>query len=95
MVALVGLTSRCIKRGFDAHRKKPRTPVTESLLQGMIPTQPPSKDAQTIRETAKLIRTESRGAFAAVSHQPLLGALLLTSGSAGIWALLQYFPRLF
>jgi hypothetical protein len=53
------------------------------------------KEAKTIRETANLIRAEDRGAFAAVSQHPLAGALLLPSGSAGIWILLQYFPRLF
>jgi hypothetical protein len=53
------------------------------------------KEAKTIRETANLIRAEDRGAFAAISQHPLAGALLLPSGSAGIWILLQYFPRLF
>ena len=54
-----------------------------------------SKEAKTIREATLLIQNEDRGAFAAVSQQPLAAALLLPSGSAGIWALLQFFPRLF
>jgi hypothetical protein len=52
------------------------------------------QEAQTTREALNLIRAENRGAFAAISQHPLLGALLLPSGSAGIWALLHYFPRL-
>ena len=53
------------------------------------------KEAETIREATALIQNEDRGAFAAISQQPLAAALLLPSGSAGIWALLQFFPRLF
>jgi hypothetical protein len=53
------------------------------------------KEAKTIREATMLIQNEDRGAFAAISQQPLAAALLLPSGSAGIWALLQFFPRLF
>jgi hypothetical protein len=53
------------------------------------------KEAKTIHETINLIREESRGAFAAISQHPLAGALLLPSGTAGIWALMQYFPRWF
>jgi hypothetical protein len=53
------------------------------------------KEAKTIREATTLIENEDRGAFAAISQQPLAAALLLPSGSAGIWALLQFFPRLF
>ena len=53
------------------------------------------KEAKTIREATMLIENENRGAFAAISQQPLAAALLLPSGSAGIWALLQFFPRLF
>lgn len=51
------------------------------------------REAKIIREMSNLIRTEDRGAFAAISQHPLLRALLLPSGSAGIWALFQYFPR--
>ena len=53
------------------------------------------KEAKTIREATLLIQNEDRGAFAAISQQPLAKALLLPSGTAGIWALLQIFPRLF
>ena len=53
------------------------------------------KEAKTIREATLLIENEDLGAFAAISQQPLAKALLLPSGSAGIWALLQFFPRLF
>jgi hypothetical protein len=52
------------------------------------------KEANTIREATLLIQNEDRGAFAAISQQPLARALLLPSGTAGIWALLQFFPRL-
>jgi hypothetical protein len=52
------------------------------------------QQAKTIREISNLIEHENRGAFAAISQNPLARALLLPSGSAGIWALLQYFPRL-
>jgi hypothetical protein len=52
-------------------------------------------EAQTARETISMITAEERGAFAAISHHPLIGALLLPSGGAGIWALTQYVPGLF
>ena len=52
------------------------------------------REAKTIREATMLIQNEDRGAFAAISQQPLARALLLPSGTAGIWALLQFFPRL-
>ena len=50
-------------------------------------------EAQTARETIAMIRAENRGAFKAVSRHPLIGALLLPSGGAGIWALSQYLPH--
>jgi hypothetical protein len=53
------------------------------------------KEAKTIREATMLIENDDRGAFAPVSQQFPVTALLLPSGSAGIWALLQFFPRLF
>jgi hypothetical protein len=65
------------------------------LLIAHVATEGESKDVLIIRETTKLIQNERRGAFAAVSQHPLLGALLLPSGTAGIWALVQYFPRFF
>lgn len=52
-------------------------------------------EAQTARETIAMIKAEERGAFAAISHHPLVGALLLPSGGVGIWALTQYLPGLF
>lgn len=52
-------------------------------------------EAQTARETITMITNESRGAFAAISRHPLIGALLLPSGGAGLWALTQYLPGLF
>jgi hypothetical protein len=52
-------------------------------------------EAQTARETISMITAEDRGAFAAISRHPLIGALLLPSGGAGIWALTQYLPGLF
>jgi len=51
--------------------------------------------AETARETIAMIKAEERGAFAAISRHPLIGALLLPSGGAGIWALTQYLPGLF
>lgn len=33
------------------------------------------------------------GIFAPISHQPIVGALLLPSGGAGVWGLLQYFQH--
>jgi hypothetical protein len=55
----------------------------------------PGAEAQTARETISMIKEEDRGAFAAISRHPLIGALLLPSGGAGIWALTQYLPGLF
>jgi hypothetical protein len=52
-------------------------------------------EAKTARETIAMIKAEERGAFNAISRHPLVGALLLPSGGAGIWALTQYLPGLF
>jgi hypothetical protein len=52
-------------------------------------------DAKTAEETISMITAEERGAFAAISRHPLVGALLLPSGGAGIWVLTQYLPGLF
>jgi hypothetical protein len=52
-------------------------------------------EAQTARETISIITAENRGAFAAISRHPLIRALLLPSGGAGIWALTQYLPGWF
>jgi hypothetical protein len=49
----------------------------------------------TIREMITAIRSERRGAFAAITQHPILGAILLPSGGLGIWAVTQYFPRFF
>jgi hypothetical protein len=54
-----------------------------------------SAEAKTVREASAMIRAENRGAFAAISDQPIARALLLPSGSAGLLALVQYFPRFF
>ena len=46
---------------------------------------------KAIEDTLEHIKKMDIGIFAPITRQPVLGALLLPSGSAGIWALLQYF----
>jgi hypothetical protein len=92
-IAIAVFSASYLRRSAE----RARTRVLQSLHDGLIARlaigNGQSKEVQLIRETADLINTESRGAFAAISQHPLAGALLLPSGSAGIWALLQYFPR--
>jgi hypothetical protein len=50
----------------------------------------PKVRRKLIEETAQQVETMDVGIFAHIIRQPVIGALLLPSGSAGIWALLQY-----
>ena len=84
-----------LRRTAEDGRQRSLQRLNDRLIAYVASGEGPGKEAQTIRETADLIRAEKRGAFAAISQHPLLGALLLPSGSAGIWALFQFFPRLF
>jgi len=93
-VAYAAFSAAYLRRTAERARQQALQRLNDLLI-AHVASEGESKDVQTIRETAKLIRNECRGAFAAVSEHPLLGALLLPSGTAGIWALLQYFPRLF
>ncbi len=92
-VAYAAFSAAYLRRTAERARQQALQRLNDLLI-AHVASEGESKDVQTIRETAKLIRNECRGAFAAVSERPLLGALLLPSGTAGIWALLQYFPRL-
>jgi hypothetical protein len=49
-------------------------------------------EAKVAEETMKEVAAVREGAFGALSQHPLVAALLLPSGSVGIWALLQYLP---
>ena len=53
--------------------------------------QGPMVRGKAIEDTLEQIKKMDIGIFAPITRQPVLGALLLPSGSAGIWALLQYF----
>ena len=46
----------------------------------------------TLDEIISRLRAQSTGSLAPISRQPLVAAMLLPSGSAGIWAALQYLP---
>jgi hypothetical protein len=84
-----------LRRTAERARQRALQRLNDRLMAYTAAGHGDEKEAKTIRETANLIRAEDRGAFAAISQHPLAGALLLPSGSAGIWILLQYFPRLF
>jgi hypothetical protein len=84
-----------LRRTAENARKKSLKRLHDMLMAYMATGEDKGKEANTVREATTLIENDNRGAFAAISQQPLAAALLLPSGSAGIWALLQLFPRLF
>jgi hypothetical protein len=84
-----------LRRTAERARKRSLKRLHDMLISYTAIGEGDGKEAKTIREATSLIENEDRGAFAAISQQPLAAALLLPSGSAGIWALLQFFPRLF
>lgn len=84
-----------LRRTAENARKRSLKRLHAMLMAYTATGEGEGKEAKTIREATLLIQNEDRGAFAAISQQPLAKALLLPSGSAGIWALLQFFPRLF
>ncbi|HEX3357773.1 MAG TPA: hypothetical protein VHS31_12450, partial [Tepidisphaeraceae bacterium] len=51
--------------------------------------------AKKLSEVAELVENEQDGAFSILSRHPLLAAILLPSGTLGIWVLLEYVPKLF
>jgi hypothetical protein len=84
-----------LRRTAELARQRSLKRLHDMLISYTAMGEGEGKEAKTIREATTLIQNEDRGAFAAISQQPLAAALLLPSGSAGIWALLQFFPRLF
>jgi hypothetical protein len=84
-----------LRRTAERARQQSLHRLNDILISFTAAGEAEGKEARTIRETAILIAAEHRGAFAAITEHPLATAILLPSGSAGIWALLQYFPRLF
>ena len=83
-----------LRRTAERARQRSLKRLHDMLISYTAMGEGDGKEAKTIREATTLIQSEDRGAFAAISQQPLAAALLLPSGSAGIWALLQFFPRL-
>jgi hypothetical protein len=84
-----------LRRTAERARQRSLKRLHDMLISYTATGEGDGKEAKTIREATTLIENEDRGAFAAISQQPLAKALLLPSGTAGIWALLQFFPRLF
>jgi hypothetical protein len=84
-----------LRRTAENARKRSLKRLHDMLMAYTATGEGEGKEAKTIREATLLIQNENRGAFAAFSQQPLAAALLLPSGSAGLWALLQAFPRFF
>jgi hypothetical protein len=83
-----------LRRTAESARQRSLKRLHDMLMSYTAIGKGKGKEANTIREATLLIQNEDRGAFAAISQQPLARALLLPSGTAGIWALLQFFPRL-
>lgn len=62
--------------------------LREQLMQSCSKNDKPRCEA--IEGVIHEIQELDEGIFAPITRQPVIGALLLPSGSAGIWALLQY-----
>lgn len=84
-----------LRRTAEDARQAALKNLNDILIARTAEGQASGAEAQTARETIAMISAEDRGAFAAISRHPLIGALLLPSGGAGIWALTQYLPNLF
>jgi len=84
-----------LRRTAEDARQAALKNLNDILIARTAEGQAGGAEAQTARETIAMISAEDRGAFAAISRHPLIGALLLPSGGAGIWALTQYLPNLF
>ena len=84
-----------LRRTAERARQSALQRLTDLLIAYTAAGHGDEKEAKTIGQTTSLIRAENRGAFAGILQHPLARALLLPSGSAGIWALFQYFPRWF
>jgi hypothetical protein len=93
-VIYAAFSAAYLRRTAESGRQRSLQRLNDRLIAYVAAGKGEGKEAQTIRETLNLVRAENRGAFAAISQHPLSGALLLPSGSAGIWALFQLFPRL-
>jgi hypothetical protein len=52
------------------------------------------KNASFMASLGERVQNEREGAFSVLSQYPILGALLLPSGSVGLWAIVQYLPQL-
>jgi hypothetical protein len=94
LLAYATFSAASLRQTAERARQSALQRLNDKLIAYTAEGRAKKKEARTIREAATLIRRESRGAFAAIRQHPLAGALLLPSGSAGIWALLQYFPHL-
>lgn len=53
-----------------------------------------SNKVKFMAQLQKRVQDEREGAFSILSQYPILGALLLPSGSVGLWAIVQYLPQL-
>jgi hypothetical protein len=84
-----------LRRAAENARQRALKNLNDILIARTAEGRANEAEAQTARETIAMITAEERGAFAAISRHPLIGALLLPSGGAGIWALTQYLPGLF
>jgi hypothetical protein len=92
--AIAAFSASYLRWTAEDARRKALQRLRDGLIGQIAIGKGQRQKAQVIRETSDLISAERRGAFGAISQRPLVRALLLPSGSAGIWALFQYFPRL-
>lgn len=68
--------------------------LTTRRLGYLVSKRPSDKaKAEVLAELIKQVKDERAGAFSLLSQHPYIRAILLPSGSIGIWLLLEYFAR--
>jgi hypothetical protein len=76
----------------DARRQALRRLRTRIRLKSTTPGS--ERQVKVLQEVETQIENEREGAFSILSQHPAIAAILLPSGSIGIWALLEYLPKL-
>jgi hypothetical protein len=83
----------CLRRAAEKARKRALLNLNKKLVRAL--STPSSGLADKFRVLIKEVESCERGAFAPVSQQPVIKAVLLPFGGAGIVALFNYLPKIF
>ena len=92
MLALASGGALLLRVAAEKARRQALERVERRLLERRV--QPgKEKEARSLAHIVRLIKDERTGAFSVLSQHPYAAALILPSGSIGLWALVEYLPR--